>query len=147
MKTNNELYGPDNELNLKMVVALARVSLFHERSTARFMHDRGLTLPQFGVLEILYHKGDLRVCEIIEKSLSTSGNMTVIIKNLEQEGYVRRTCDPEDKRAFRIGLEPKGRALMSEIFPEHIKEIGQWASVLTTEEKQLLVELLKKLGK
>ena len=147
MKTNNELYGEDNELNLKMVVALTRVALSHQRSTARFMHEKGLTLPQFGVLEILYHKGDLRVSEIIEKALSTSGNMTVIIKNLEQEGYVCRTCDPEDKRAYRIRLEPKGRALMAEIFPEHVNEIEQWASVLSTDEKQMLVGLLKKLSK
>lgn len=147
MKTNGESYGRDNELNMKLVVALVRVTLNHERSTARFMHEHGLTLPQFGVLEVLYHKGDLRVCEIIEKTLSTSGNMTVIIKNLELEGFVHRVCDPEDKRAYRIGLEPKGRVLMEEIFPEHVKEIEQWADVLALDEKEVLLRLLKKLSR
>jgi DNA-binding MarR family transcriptional regulator len=147
MKTTNELYGRDTELNMKLIVGLARVTLTHERDTSRFMSERGLTLPQFGVLEVLYHKGDLRVCEIIEKTLSTSGNMTVIIKNLEQEGYIQRICDPADKRAYLISLEPKGQQLMEQIFPEHIEKIDQWVKVLSVEEKETLVEILKKLGR
>jgi len=41
-------------------------------------------------MEALYHLGDLKICEIIEKTLSTSGNMTVVIRNLEKESYITR---------------------------------------------------------
>ena len=147
MKNKQSQYGKKNELNLKLVVGLARVSLQEQRRTMRFLSDHGLTLPQFGVLEVLYHKGDLRICEIIEKTLSTSGNMTVIIRNLELDGLVIRVPDLEDKRAHRIRITPAGTAVMDKIFPEHLLELESWASVLSDSEKENLIQLLKKLGK
>lgn len=139
-------YGKHHEQNLKLIVAIARVALAHERSTSRFLASYGLTLPQFGVLEVLYHKGNMRVCEIIDKTLSTSGNMTVIIKNLEAEGYIYRLADVKDRRAYQIGISDKGKALMAELFPKHVEEVEDWAKVLTDKEKTELLTLMKKLG-
>lgn len=147
MKNTQAQYGKKNERNLKLVVGLARVSLQEQRRTMRFLSDHGLTLPQFGVLEVLYHKGDLKICEIIEKTLSTSGNMTVIIRNLELDGMVVRIQDPEDKRAQRIRITSLGIDIMDKIFPKHLLELEAWADVLTEAEKDNLIQLLKKLGK
>lgn len=60
----------------------------------RTIKQVGLTAAQFGVLEILYHKGNLRIGEILEGTLSTGGNMTVVIENLEKTGFVVRYPDP-----------------------------------------------------
>lgn len=35
--------------------------------------------------------------------------MTVVIKNMEREGYIYREEDPKDKRSFLISLTSKGR--------------------------------------
>lgn len=147
MEDKKKSYGDENDMNLKLVVALSRVSLQEHRRTMRLLSDHGLTLPQFGVLEALYHKGDLKICEIIEKTLSTSGNMTVIIRNLELDGYVERIQDLEDKRVHRIHLTEAGSAIIERIFPQHLEELSGWISVLDGEEKQLLLTLLKKLGR
>lgn len=64
------------------------------------MKAGGLTSSQFAVLEALYNKGDLKICEIIEKILTTSGNITVVIKNLEKEEFISKYPDPEDKRSM-----------------------------------------------
>lgn len=112
----------------------------------RTIRQEGLTVSQFGVLEILYHKGDLRIFEIIEGTLSTGGNMTVVIANLEKDGFVRRLPDPHDGRASLVGITDKGRALIEQIFPSHVENIGTIFDVLTIGEKRQLGQLLKKLG-
>jgi len=95
---------------------------------------------------VLYHKGALRVQEIIEKTLSTGGNMTVVIENLVKDDLVMRYKDPEDKRASLISITDKGKAIIEDIFPRHVENINEIFSTLTVEEKKSLVSLLKKLS-
>ncbi|NRT87461.1 DNA-binding MarR family transcriptional regulator [Clostridium beijerinckii] len=60
---------------------------------------------------MLYHKGDLRVSEILEKTLSTGGNMTVVIDNLAKDNLIERRPNPKDRRASLISLSEKGKNL------------------------------------
>ena len=71
------------------------------------IRESGLTPAQFSVLEVLYSKGSLKICQLIEKVLSTSGNMTVVIKNMEKKGWIKKRTDKNDKRAFIIELTEK----------------------------------------
>lgn len=76
--------------NGKLIIALARsYKAIHKESDA-MLKSYGLTNGQFAVMEALYSKGDLTVSELIEKVLTTSGNMTVLISNLEKAGMVIR---------------------------------------------------------
>lgn len=104
----------------------------------------GLTNSQFAVLEVLYSKGDLKICEIIEKILTTSGNVTVVIKNLEKDGLVSKHTDPNDKRSILISITDKGKKIMDDIFPNHVDNINDIFSILTIEEKLELKKILKK---
>lgn len=139
-------YGELNDLNLKTLIALTRCNQDVHKRGSRTIKEGGLTASQFGVLEVLYHKGDLRVCEIIDKTLSTGGNMTVIIDNLVKDNLVERCVDPKDRRVNLISITEKGRNLISEIFPRHLENINEIFSVLTVEEKKSLISLLKKLS-
>ncbi|WP_319755541.1 MarR family winged helix-turn-helix transcriptional regulator [uncultured Sphaerochaeta sp.] len=143
---NKKSYGAANDLNLKALVTLSRCFQSVRRREMRTIKQVGLTAAQFGVLEILYHKGNLRIGEILEGTLSTGGNMTVVIENLEKTGFVVRYPDPQDGRASLIRITEKGFQLVENMFPGHVANIGGIFSVLSTEEKQQLVELLKKLG-
>lgn len=140
-------YGKSNDLNLKLLIALARTNQEIIKRQIPFIKANGLTLTQFGVLELLYHKGSLRICEIIEKTLSTGGNMTVVINNLHKAGLIERTLDPHDKRAFLIKITPKGEDLISKIFPKHLENLELILDGLDEEEKSNLVLLLKGLSK
>ncbi|MDF2616482.1 MAG: MarR family transcriptional regulator, partial [Sedimentibacter sp.] len=84
--------------------------------------------------------------EITEKVLSTAGNMTVIIENLVKDGMVTRTIDPNDRRVNLISITEKGRKIIADNFPEHVDNINEIFSVLSTEEKENLLKLLKKLS-
>lgn len=108
------------------------------------VREAGLTGPQFGVLDVLYVKGEMRICHLITKILATSGNMTVIIKNMERDGLIYRIKDPEDKRAYVVGLTNKGKELYESILPSHRLEIEAVYNILTPEEKSTLISILKK---
>lgn len=137
-------YGTENDLNLKLVIALSRSIQHIRRGESQQIQDAGLTISQFAVLEALFHKGDLRICEIIEKTLSTGGNMTVVVANLVKDGLVRRYKDPEDGRASLITLTEKGRSIISTLFPDHVDTIHSLLKGVNEEEKNQLLVLLKK---
>ncbi|WP_455717309.1 MarR family winged helix-turn-helix transcriptional regulator, partial [Anaerosporobacter sp.] len=73
-----------NHLTLSTLVVFTRAENVIHRREMETIKKSNLTPTQFGVLEALYNKGDLRICELIEKILTTSGNITVVIKNLEK---------------------------------------------------------------
>lgn len=146
MNKEEKTYGELSNLNLKTLIALTRSTQNVHKREYKTIKEGGLTVSQFGVLEILWHKGDLRVSEIIDKTLSTGGNMTVVIDNLVKDNLVMRYSDPKDKRVNLISITRKGRDLISEIFPKHLENVNEIFSILTSEEKRNLVSLLKKLS-
>ena len=139
-------YGNDNSINLKLVIALSRTQTSFARAIQNFLTPYDLTTAQFGVLEALYHLGDLKICELIDKTLSTSGNMTVVIRNLEKEGLITRHVNVEDRRAFVIGLTEAGRTLIRPVFEQHLFLLEDVFGRLTLEDKDALLVLLKKMN-
>lgn len=106
-----------------------------------------LTITQFGVLEVLHHLGPMPQCELAGKLLKSSGNITLVIDNLEKRGLVRRMPDEHDRRISRVELTPAGRQLIEEIFPIHAQAVAEEFAVLSPQEQQQLGDLLRKLGK
>ena len=127
---------------VKMMRAMGVVTTRMHRHLAQFK----LTVSQFGVLEALYHLGPLCQQEIGQKILKTSGNMTMVIDNLEKRGLVVRENDPSDRRYIRVRLTTDGEELIHHVFPRHAKIAEQVFSVLNTDELEQLGSLMKKLG-
>lgn len=143
---NKKHYGEENDLNLKVVIGISRANQAIQKQSAVTFKEGGLTTAQFAVLEALYHKGTLTIQEIINSILSTGGNMTVVINNLEKEKLIERHVNPEDKRSSLIEITQKGKKIIEEIFPNHLQSLKEEFKVLTTEEKQVLITILKKLS-
>ncbi|NJD92288.1 MAG: MarR family transcriptional regulator [Geobacter sp.] len=112
----------------------------------RLMATEELTISQFGVLEALHHKGPLCQRDIAAKILKSTGNMTMVIDNLEKRGLVRRERHSEDRRYFTIHLTDKGQELISRSFSAVEAAIVTEMSVLTAAEQENLGSLCKKLG-
>lgn len=134
-----------DRLNGKLIIALGRTYRNAHRKSSELFREKGLTLPQFTVMELLYNRGEQTVQSIIDKVLSSSGNITVVVRNLEQMGLVSRRDNPDDGRSCLIGISPKGKALMDETFSVHMENLAEAFSKLTTEEKEMVVGILKKL--
>jgi MarR family 2-MHQ and catechol resistance regulon transcriptional repressor len=106
----------------------------------------GLTTTEFGILEVLHHKGPLLLGEIQRKVLVTSGGITYLVDRLVNKGLVRREDCPSDRRARYAVLTPAGEALIRRIFPDHAALIARAVSGLSTAEQAEATALLRKLG-
>jgi MarR family 2-MHQ and catechol resistance regulon transcriptional repressor len=106
-----------------------------------------LTPSQFGVLESLYHLGPMSHSEIATKLLKSSGNITLIIDNLERQGLVQRERDADDRRLVTVSLTAQGRDLIGSVLPGHVAAIVREMSALTADEQATLGHLCRKLGK
>lgn len=110
------------------------------------LNGTGLTISQFGVLEALHHLGPLSQRDLGNRILKTSGNMTMVIDNLEKRRLVRRRRNREDRRIFNVHLTDRGRSLMRRLFPKHARTIRQEMGVLTVREQNDLARLCRKLS-
>jgi len=112
----------------------------------RKMSDAGLTISQFGVLEALLHKGPMCQRDVASKILKSTGNITLVIDNLEKQGLVQRERSLEDRRYCTVLLTEKGRTLIEVTFAEVEAAIIAEMGVLTDEEQETLGTLCRKLG-
>lgn len=115
------------------------------------LHQRGtlkeLTVSQFGVLEALYHLGSMCQNELGNKILKSSGNMTLVIDNLEKHSLVKRERSHDDRRMVTVHLTELGRKKVEELLPGHVAAIASELRNLTPEEQETLGELCRKLAK
>ena len=106
-----------------------------------------LTISQFGVLEALHHKGPLCQRDIGVKILKSTGNMTLVIDNLEKHGLVKRERNTEDRRYFTVHLTQAGSELITRVFTDVESAIVAELAILSEGEQELLGSLCKKLGR
>lgn len=114
--------------------------------TSRAMLTADLTVSQFGVLEALYHKGPLCQRDVAAKILKSTGNITLVVDNLEKRQLVRRERNSDDRRYVTIHLTETGASLIASTFAEVEAAIVAEMGVLAGSEQQQLGDLCKKLG-
>jgi len=138
---------PQEVLALDTFIKLTRATNSLMSRLASYNSLEDLTITQFGVLETLLHLGPLSQSEICSKLLKSGGNITLVVDNLEKNGWVKRTVDPEDRRITIVRLTDAGEALIKRIFPQQLQAIVNEMSPLDAEEQAAFGRLCKKLGK
>src|SRR5882672_9557680 len=110
--------GPPHEVAaLDAYIKLMRAA---ESVTARshVVLPDAITFTQFAALEALYHLGPLCQSELAAKLLKSGGNLTLVVGNLERAGLVARERGTTDRRFVRVALTPKGRKVITALFPK-----------------------------
>ncbi|WP_306483374.1 MarR family winged helix-turn-helix transcriptional regulator [Anaerococcus sp.] len=131
---------------LKIIIGLHKNVKELDRRTLDIARSYGLSFSQFMVLEALDSKGNLSIGEVREAILSSVGTISLVVKNLEKMGYVKRKTDENDKRVSILSLTGEGRAVIEKIIPENETMIYDYMKDLSEEETSTLLSLLKKLG-
>jgi MarR family 2-MHQ and catechol resistance regulon transcriptional repressor len=131
---------------LDTYIKLVRATEAVNARTSRNYLEAGLTVSQFGVLEALYHGGPLVQRDLAKKILKSTGNITLVIDNLEKRQLVQRERGEEDRRFITVHLTDAGRSLIGSIFPGQAAAIVAEMSVLSSEEQEELARLCRKLG-
>lgn len=132
--------------SLKLYIVLSRANKAINEVTNQFFQQNGVNPTEFAVLELLYHKGRQPLQKIGSKILLASGSITYVVDKLEERGYLKRAFCPSDRRVTYAEITDEGKEFMDKIFPEHEQQLHELVSVLSSEEKDTLIELLKKLG-
>src|SRR5262245_58633335 len=133
-------------VSLKLWIVLTRAYESVARVTAADAAKHGLTIPEFGILEVLYHKGPVLLGEVQRRVLVSSGGTTFLVDRLAAKGLVERRSCETDRRARYVALTAAGAQLIARIFPMHAASVARAMRGLSLKEQQQVTALLKTLG-
>ncbi|MDH2903022.1 MAG: MarR family transcriptional regulator [Actinomycetota bacterium] len=92
-------------------------------------------------------EGTLKMNEIAEAIVHSTGGTTRLIDRLEESGLVERQLCPTDRRAIHVAITPEGNLKLDEALHVHMDYLEEHlSSRLTCQERGELTVLLSKLN-
>ena len=112
---------PISKTRLRLWLKLLKASGEVEAELRRRLRvEFDTTLPRFDVMAALDRAPEgLRMSEISERLRVSNGNVTGIVERLVEEGLALRVAVPDDRRATRARLTPKGRDIFAVLAAAH----------------------------
>jgi DNA-binding MarR family transcriptional regulator len=113
----------------------------------RALHDNGFDDIDSSYLSLIVWPGPegLRPSELAIRTRMTKQALNKLLGNLERNGYLERRPDPDDRRARRIALTDRGRAVIPVIRGTVAEIEREWAAALGkgnfAKLRELLIEL------
>lgn len=142
VKRRDQAAMEDAKAILNRVRQLVRaLRTFEKQAQFRF----GFGAAQMFILHVLHHEDDLSLNELADRTATDQSSASLAVGKLVTEGYVRRTPSVEDRRQIRLGLTPKGRALVRKAPPAAQERILESVRAMTASERAHLTELLDRL--
>ena len=108
-----------------------------------------LPLPWFDVLLQLRKapEGRLKMNQIADAIVHSTGGTTRLIDRLEEAGFVERRNCPNDRRAIHVAITARGNEKLDAAFHVHLEYLdGNLSARLSPDERATLTELLTKLN-
>jgi MarR family transcriptional regulator, 2-MHQ and catechol-resistance regulon repressor len=146
MQTEIASYSDSEKRALSAYTKLMRAAESVTGRTSRILAASNLTISQFGVLEALFHKGPLCQRELAAKILKSTGNITMVIDNMEKRNLVRRERAHTDRRFIDIHLTEPGQLLIEKVFPAVMAAIVREMGILEETEQKELARLCRLIG-
>jgi len=102
-----------------------------------------MSLSRFDLMAQLdSHSAGLRMGEISNRLMVTTGNITGLTDELVAEGLVKRSADPHSRRALLVRLTPKGKKAFRAAAKANESWIAEFFSVLSAKDKKAMFEIL-----
>lgn len=103
--------------------------------------------PEHGrisVLFVLSKTGPMRASALAKEAGLDLSTVSRHLRTLEEEGYVARSADPDDKRAFQVGVTERGHDFVQQFWAERVAVIRDALSGWTADDVRILTKLLDK---
>jgi DNA-binding MarR family transcriptional regulator len=135
---------PDEHDALRLWLRLFTCStMIAQHVGSALKREFGSSLPRFDLLSQLDRSpAGLRMGELSERTLTTGGNITWLVRALEGEGLVTRRVVDTDRRAAIVRLTPAGRRHFAAMARAHERWIISLFSSLSVQERKTLHALL-----
>ena len=124
------------------------VRLLHQINYALWSEELGhanVTPVQYSVLTALSIRGEQDQTTLADEIGIDRTNVAEVLSRLEARKFVRRKENPADRRARLACLTPKGRALMTGLFPAMQRSQDRLLAPLTQKERDLFMATLVRL--
>ncbi len=127
--------------------AWVRILAVHKRALAAIRDDleHEMTLPRFDLLANLVRSDGQTLASLSRSMLVTAGNLTGLVDRAARDGMVERRADPEDRRAWRVHLTPKGQRVFREVERRHAARVARLFSPLSHADLEALVRMLDRI--
>lgn len=122
-----------------VMMGLVRLNALVLESTRAEVAKHGLTMAGFEALMTLRSQPEpwqMTPTALFRAILITSGGMTKVLKQLEQDGYVARADNPDDQRSRFVRLTQKGK-VFAEVVMEEIAEHDRQILTQSLKEQQI----------
>lgn len=85
------------------------VSNAFSRAYRPLLKSLDVTYPQYVVLMALWEQDNIAISELLRRTRIDGGAMTLILRKLQDKGYLALIADEHDKRSRRVTLTKAGR--------------------------------------
>ncbi|HEX6001869.1 MAG TPA: MarR family winged helix-turn-helix transcriptional regulator [Hyphomicrobiaceae bacterium] len=125
---------------------LLRVAnVIHQESTAVYARRHGLSLPEWRILGRLSESAPMGLTTLCRISNFDKAQATRVLRGLSGRGLVWISVDSAHRHRRIVDITPTGRALAEAVFPEAVAEQLKLLRALTTEERRVTFNVLRKL--
>jgi DNA-binding MarR family transcriptional regulator len=135
--------GEPGDGQIGVVAALVRTSFLVNAVYAQSGREHGLT-PQQGQLLCVLMAQPYGMSELSAMLGLAKSSLTGLVDRTERNGLVRREPDPQDTRAVRVALTPRGRRLAEEFYADACRRIDELPAGLSIEDRGTLASLLSR---
>lgn len=106
---------------------LTCANLIEAEIRKRLREQFNTTLPRFDLMAQLYRSGEgILLGELSQRMMVSNGNVTGLVDRLVQDGLIERQVTENDRRAARVRMTRRGRAVFSKMAETH----GDWIAEL-----------------
>ncbi|MGN6583951.1 MAG: MarR family winged helix-turn-helix transcriptional regulator, partial [Rhizobiaceae bacterium] len=97
------------------------------------------TLPRFDLMAQLFRTEDgVLLGELSQRMMVSNGNVTGLVERLVQEGLIERQVSETDRRAVRVRMTKRGRAVFAEMAEAHGDWIAEMLGGLSENDRERL---------
>ena len=141
---------PSGDERVQLFGLLIETNARLERTLGQALEEScGLPLNWFFVLLQLRRspEGRLKMSEIADATVHSSGGTTRLIDRIVEAGYVERRLCPSDRRAIHVELTARGNEVLDLALGAHLEHLESHLTArLDLEERTALSRLLEKLN-
>jgi DNA-binding MarR family transcriptional regulator len=131
----SEHFNLENFLPFRLNVLAQEVS---ERLSEIYAKRFSLDIPQWRILANLASRGEMTAQEVAFVTFSHKSTISRAVAELEIRQLIERTTSTKDKRAFAMGLTPKGRKMFEQLLPLVLEFEQNLMSKLARSEQAIL---------
>lgn len=135
-----------NDPGYRLTVAVFEAADALLRGSQRLFRPHGLTAAQFNVLNLVAKSASgMSQRELSDLLVVDRSNVTGLIDRMEKAGWVRRSDNPDDRRAYRVSLTIAGQRLWERVSPLYLSTVAEVTQGLSGKRVRECVELLGQL--